>query len=107
MAAGIPDDETTSVWKMRHDMEQLGKAPLPLEAEVRSVRMGGVDCEWVSVPECRADGALLYLHGGGYVAGSPSTHRALISRVGQTDATACPCPCLPARPRASISSGID
>ncbi len=81
MAAGIPEDETTPVEQMRHDMEQLGKAPLPLDTQRAATEVGGIDCEWVNVPECRADGVLLYLHGGGYVAGSPATHRALIAEL--------------------------
>lgn len=78
MAAGIPEDETTPVQKMRHDMEQLGNMPLPGDASITPVAAGGVDCEWVSVTGCRSDAVLLYLHGGGYVAGSPATHRSLV-----------------------------
>jgi monoterpene epsilon-lactone hydrolase len=78
MAAGIPEDETTPVHKMRHDMELLGNTPLPRDASITPVTAGGVDCEWVSVSGCRPEGALLYIHGGGYVAGSPATHRSLV-----------------------------
>jgi epsilon-lactone hydrolase len=34
--------------------------------------------EWVAARHARADHVILYLHGGGYVSGSPRTHRALI-----------------------------
>jgi len=48
---------------------------------------GGVTGEWMRAPRSAAaaaadsPGAILYLHGGGYCVGSPSTHRALASRL--------------------------
>jgi acetyl esterase/lipase len=44
--------------------------------------IGGVPCEWVWVAETRdAPGVVLYCHGGGYVAGSPASHRDLAWRL--------------------------
>jgi epsilon-lactone hydrolase len=37
--------------------------------------------EWVAARHARADHVILYLHGGGYVSGSPRTHRALIGHL--------------------------
>ena len=45
--------------------------------------LGGVPVEWVAHPASGARGFVLYLHGGGYVLGSPRTHRALTSRLAQ------------------------
>lgn len=39
--------------------------------------LGGVPGEWVEADKVPATGALLYLHGGGYVGMSPRTHRAI------------------------------
>ncbi|HMN71481.1 MAG TPA: alpha/beta hydrolase [Rhodoblastus sp.] len=39
--------------------------------------LGGVPGEWVEAADALAQGALLYLHGGGYVGMSPRTHRAI------------------------------
>ena len=52
-------------------------------AGVRSeeVDAGGVPAEWVSAPGADSDFALLYLHGGGYNAGSPVSHRELAGRL--------------------------
>ncbi len=36
---------------------------------------------WISSGRCRARGVILYLHGGGYVAGSPATHAGLAGRL--------------------------
>jgi acetyl esterase/lipase len=46
---------------------------------VRPVDAGGVPGEWVVAPEADADRVILYLHGGGYCMGSPSTHRSLVA----------------------------
>ena len=39
--------------------------------------LGGVPGEWVEARDMPAKGTLLYVHGGGYVAMSPRTHRAV------------------------------
>jgi len=36
---------------------------------------------WISCGPCRSRGAILYFHGGGYVAGSPATHAGLVGRL--------------------------
>lgn len=50
--------------------------------------LGGVATEWVANPAAGAEGFVLYLHGGGYVTGSPRTHRGLTSRLAR-DAKVC------------------
>ncbi len=45
------------------------------------VDAGGVQAEWIVPPSAAAERVLLYLHGGGYVLCSVSTHRDLISRI--------------------------
>jgi len=54
---------------------------VPPDIHVEPTRAGGVPGEWVTAPGARADRALLYLHGGGYVAGSPASHRALTAAI--------------------------
>ena len=41
---------------------------------IEAVRAGDVRGEWLAAPGTRP-GVILYMHGGGYVAGSPGTHR--------------------------------
>ena len=48
-------------------------------AVVTPVDAGGVPGEWVVAPEADADRVVLYLHGGGYCMGSPSSHRRLVA----------------------------
>lgn len=45
------------------------------------VSAGGVEAEWLDAPGARADRAVLYLHGGGYVLGSVNSHRDMIARL--------------------------
>lgn len=45
------------------------------------VQAGGVPAEWIVAPGTAADRVLMYLHGGGYVVCSVSTHRDLMARL--------------------------
>ena len=57
----------------------------PARTTVESVRAfpasGQVRGEWVSASEVRDDAVILYIHGSGYSACSPRTHRGLVSRL--------------------------
>jgi monoterpene epsilon-lactone hydrolase len=52
----------------------------PRGTAVRPVRIGGVAAEELTPPHC-AEGVLVYFHGGGYVVGSPRSHRSLVGRM--------------------------
>jgi acetyl esterase/lipase len=64
------------VEKLRAGME---KTSLPPGDDVSAVPVdaGGVPAEWVDTPGADAAQVVLYLHGGGFVMGSPVTHRKL------------------------------
>ena len=53
----------------------------PRGTRVTSISLGGVAGERLAAPGAVDDGALLYLHGGGYCIGSPRTHRGLAARL--------------------------
>lgn len=82
MLTARPRPAAPTVAETRAGFEQLAQL-FPLAADVthENVSAGGVPAEWVGVPESRPDRAVLYLHGGGYVIGSPNTHRELASRI--------------------------
>jgi len=42
---------------------------------------GGTPAEWTDTPDSHAPHTVLYLHGGGYVWGSPRTHRSLTAKL--------------------------
>ncbi|AKR56471.1 hypothetical protein XM25_11830 [Devosia sp. H5989] len=53
------------------------KLELPEGAQFRPAIAGGVPAEWVEMPDANPRRVFLFLHGGGYNAGSPKTHRKL------------------------------
>ena len=53
----------------------------PADVRVEAVQAGGVPSEWLVPPGARTDAAVLYLHGGGYVIGSPRSHRHVAAAV--------------------------
>ncbi len=59
--------------------------PVPEDVEIEVVDAGGVPAEWQIVPGARRDRVLLYFHGGGFIMGSPNSHRLLTVALG--DAT--------------------
>jgi acetyl esterase/lipase len=61
----------------------------PNEAKFEPGQIGSVKGEWVRLPNSWPGRVILYFHGGGYIAGSPETHRALVARLAQaSEATA-------------------
>jgi acetyl esterase/lipase len=43
--------------------------------------VNGLDAEWIHGPGAESDDAILYLHGGAFIMGSPAIHRELASRI--------------------------
>src|ERR1700744_3112057 len=81
----------TEIAELRRQYAYLSErfgAP-PREAVFETAQIGPLKGEWVRMPNSSADRLILYFHGGGYIAGSPETHRALVARLAQAgEATA-------------------
>lgn len=60
-----------------------GFFPLPDGIEAEPATVGGIKGEWVGSKHARRDGAVLYLHGGGYVIGSLNSHRHMLGAVSE------------------------
>lgn len=85
LAAGPVLEAEATPQQMRDGMNSLlGAAPVPAEAQITAAELGGVPGEWVEMPGAEAQRAVLYLHGGGYVLGSPQTHHALTTKLAQS-----------------------
>ena len=70
--------EPPTVAQQRSNMEAATAAfPVPEDATITPVTANGVPGEWVAMPGASDKHAVLYLHGGGYVIGTPKTHRSL------------------------------
>lgn len=59
--------------------DRFGAAPA--DAVFEPASLGPVKGEWVKTDASVPARLILYFHGGGYIAGSPETHRALIARL--------------------------
>ncbi|MFX0115461.1 MAG: hypothetical protein ACFFB3_13005, partial [Candidatus Hodarchaeota archaeon] len=57
--------------------------PIPEEVKCEQVDAGGISAEWQTAPGAIEDRVLLYFHGGGYIMGSPNTHRLLTIQLGK------------------------
>jgi acetyl esterase/lipase len=53
----------------------------PSDAMFEPAQIGPLKGEWVRFAHSSPNRLIIYFHGGGYVAGSPKTHRALIARL--------------------------
>lgn len=67
---------------MRRRVDRAGRFPGPPRGTAVAPQiLGRVACEELRPPAGGDDARLLYLHGGGYVVGSPRSHRSLIGRM--------------------------
>jgi acetyl esterase/lipase len=73
-----------SIAEQRAAIDAIGGFfPVPDGTEVEPATVGGVKGEWVRGRRARHDAVLLYLHGGGYVIGSPTSHRHLVAAISE------------------------
>ena len=56
---------------------------MPEHARLEPIEISGVPAEWSTTPEADASRAVLYLHGGGYMAGSIVSHRYVAVEIGR------------------------
>jgi len=55
-------------------------AKLPTGIEVSPLTIGNISAEWIGSSKAKVNKAILYFHGGGYVAGSCRTHRGIAAK---------------------------
>jgi len=72
------------VVERRKRLDVLGaQYPLPGDVLLEPTVANGVRAEWTTTPEADPARAILFLHGGGYMAGSLVSHRHMISLAGR------------------------
>jgi len=77
-----PNMAGLSIGEQRAQMEvNLTQFQLPTDVRCEPVDAGGVPAEWITTPGVNTERVICYLHGGGYVLGSISTHRELACRL--------------------------
>jgi monoterpene epsilon-lactone hydrolase len=80
-AQGIATDVEELRRQFTYLTQRFGQVPQGTSFEATQV--GPVKGEWVKVAGASNPRLILYFHGGGYVSGSPETHRPLIARLCQ------------------------
>lgn len=74
--------EGATLQEMRDGIDSMGDMlPASPDLTVTPVDVDGIASDWVCGPDADANRAVLYLHGGGYVIGSPKSHRELMGRL--------------------------
>jgi len=56
---------------------------IPADVQLQSVDAGGVRAEWTATPAAQTQRAMLFLHGGAYIAGGIESHRHLVAQAGR------------------------
>jgi monoterpene epsilon-lactone hydrolase len=67
--------------RRRYDALAAGFGAVPDDLVVEPAQLGQVKGEWLRVSEPQPQRLVLYLHGGGYISGSPGSHRPLIAKL--------------------------
>ncbi|MFT7599472.1 MAG: monoterpene epsilon-lactone hydrolase [Acidimicrobiales bacterium] len=77
-----PPGDEVKVDAMRRGMDAVG-GRLPVGVAGTPATVGGVPGEWIEADGANSESVVLYLHGGGYVAGSIDSHRNLTGHLAQ------------------------
>jgi len=76
-------DHSTPIDELKRHYDSIAQsfgAP-PEDVVVERAQLGQIKGEWLSVGETQPQRLLIYFHGGGYISGSPETHRSLVARL--------------------------
>ena len=86
--AKLPPPDSLTTAERRRQYERAERAfPVPPDVKIEHVSAPTVPAEWLASAGARDDAAVLYLHGGGYVIGSPRSHRHLAAAIGTSART--------------------
>ena len=87
--AKLPPSASMTIAERRAQYDRAERVfPTPPDVAVEAVTAPERPAEWLRPPGARTDAALLYLHGGGYVIGSPRSHRHLAAAIARAAGTA-------------------
>ena len=87
--AKLPPSASMTIAERRAQYERAERVfPTPPDVTIETVTAPARPAEWLRPPGTRTDAAVLYLHGGGYVIGSPRSHRHLAAAIARAAGTA-------------------
>jgi epsilon-lactone hydrolase len=85
MLASFPDSSALSIPELRAFYDSFGQYfPVDDGISVEKIDAGGVNAEWVRTANASCEAVVLYLHGGGYIIGSPASHRHVVAAISQS-----------------------
>ena len=80
--AKLPPSDSLTTAERRAQYERAEKVfPTPPDVKVERVNVPAAPAEWLRPPSAVPGSVVLYLHGGGYVIGSPRSHRHLAAAI--------------------------
>jgi epsilon-lactone hydrolase len=80
--AKLPPTATMTIAERRAQYDRAERVfPTPPDVAVEAAQAPTRPAEWLRPPGARTDAVVLYLHGGGYVIGSPRSHRHLAAAI--------------------------
>jgi acetyl esterase/lipase len=80
--AKLPPPESLTLAERRRQYERAERVfPVPAAVAVAAVAAPVAPAEWLRPSAAERDAVVLYLHGGGYVIGSPRSHRHLAAAI--------------------------
>ena len=80
--AKLPPSDSLTTAERRAQYERAEKVfPTPPDVKVERVNVPAAPAEWLRAPSAVPGRVVLYLHGGGYVIGSPRSHRHLAAAI--------------------------
>jgi monoterpene epsilon-lactone hydrolase len=86
--AKLPPSASLTIAERRAQYERAERVfPTPPDVAIERVTVPDRPAEWLRPPGARTDAAVLYLHGGGYVIGSPRSHRHLAAAIARAAGT--------------------
>jgi phosphinothricin tripeptide acetyl hydrolase len=86
--AKLPPSNTLTIAERRAQYERAERVfPTPPDVKVDIVMTPERPAEWLMPPGASMDTVVLYLHGGGYVIGSPRSHRHLAAAIARAAGT--------------------
>jgi len=86
--AKLPPSDQMTIEERRAQYDKAERVfQTPADVAIERVMAPAQPAEWLTPPGVRADAVVLYLHGGGYVIGSPRSHRHLAAAIARAAGT--------------------
>ena len=84
LALGISHQDELDINQLRAQLDGLAQLGTRASAQFEWTRIGGAAGTWVTCTSSHPRRVVYYLHGGGYVSGSPHTHHVLIEELARS-----------------------